>query len=285
MSGADTLIAEATARLTAAGIADARQDAVLLFCHTAGLGREDLLRDPAQAASADIERRFADAVARRASREPMSHITGEREFWSLPFFVDRRVLDPRPDSETLVEAVLADFSDRQAPLRLLDLGTGTGCLLCALLTEFPAATGVGVDVSDAALRVARANAGRHGLAARARLQFGNWARDLAGPFDVIVANPPYIVRDDMASLKPEVRCHEPVMALDGGTDGLDAYRAICPDLPRLLAHGGGSYLEVGMGQAGMICDLMREAGMTEIGVRRDLAGIDRVVTARGPVSG
>jgi release factor glutamine methyltransferase len=209
----------------------------------------------------------------------VSRLVGEREFWSLPFAVTPATLDPRPDSETLVEAALARTADRAAPVRLLDLGTGSGCLLLALLHELRAAWGVGTDRSAAAVAAARANAVRLGLADRARFVVADWAAPLAGRFDIVLANPPYIERGAIAGLAPEVARHDPVLALDGGPDGLDAYRAILAGLEALVAPRGRAYLEIGDGQAGAVSALLEAAGFADLELAHDLAGRARCLVA------
>ena len=219
--------------------------------------------------------RLTALVARRARREPMSHILGEREFWSLPFKVTRDTLTPRPDSETVVEAALAGGQGR----RLLDLGTGSGCLLLSLLSEWPGATGIGVDVSAGALIVARDNARLLGLEDRARFVAGDWGAGLSGCFDVIVVNPPYIAEGELDTLAPEVSAFEPRIALAGGGDGLDAYRSLAPQLPGLLSDDGRACLEVGQGQAPGVSAILESCTLRVLGVAKDLAGIERCVTA------
>ena len=269
----------ATRRLRAAGIEGARAEARLLLRHVTGLPREALVADRDRTLDAEALTRFESVVARRAAREPMAYISGEREFWSLRLAVGPGVLVPRPETETLVEAALEAFPDRRVPLRILDLGTGSGCLLLALLREYPNAVGVGVDRSAAALGHAARNARRHGLAGRALLVQGDWGRALAGPFELIVANPPYVASGELAALAPEIARYEPRAALDGGPDGLDAYRAILPDLPRLLAPGGVACLEIGAGQAATLSSLAATVGLA-VGSRADLAGIPRCLVLR-----
>jgi release factor glutamine methyltransferase len=249
-------LAQAIDQLAAAGIEDAAREARLLQRH------------------ATDESTFDSMIARRAAREPVSHILGRREFWSLDFAVTRACLDPRPDSEAVVEAVLAKLSDRGRAWRILDLGTGSGCLLLALLSELPHATGVGVDKSPEALGVALGNAYRLGISARARFVERDWTRGLEGEFDVIVANPPYIPTVELGRLEPEVGRYEPRLALDGGHDGLDAYRAVIPGLGRLLAPGGFAALEIGATQAEPVGQIALEAGFATL-CRPDLAGRDR----------
>jgi release factor glutamine methyltransferase len=270
-------IAATVPRLAAAGIEDARRDAELLLCLALDCDRAHLIGYPDSAIDVARQECFERLVLRRLAREPMSQIIGVREFWSLDFLVTTATLTPRPESEAMIEAVLADVPDRDAGLRLLDLGTGTGCLLLALLAELPAATGVGVDVCEAALSVARANGERLGLGDRAVFVHGDWAADLDDRFDIVVCNPPYIEAADLANLDPEVAHWEPRLALDGGDDGLHAYRRIVPDLARLLVVDGIAVLEHGPGQADAIELLAVANGLIPSGRHRDLAGRDRCV--------
>lgn len=274
------LVLQAAEALAAAGIEAPRHEAWLLLAHATGQERAALIAARPGPVAAAARERFAALVARRAGREPIAYLLGEREFWSLPFAVGPEVLVPRPDSETLVEAVLAALPDRAAPLRLLDLGTGSGCLLLALLSELPAAVGLGVDRSLAALAMAERNAARLSLAGRARFLAGSWGAALGGGFDLIVSNPPYIPAPMLAGLTPEVRDFEPQGALAAGEDGLDAYRALLPDVARLLAPGGLAALELGQGQAAAVEALARAAGLAPAGLRRDLAGIERCLLLR-----
>ena len=212
----------------------------------------------------------------RAAREPLALIVGWREFWSLRFRVSPATLIPRPDSETLVEAALAARPDSATPLRVLDLGTGTGCLLLAFLSERPRAFGIGIDRSIDAVRLARRNARDLGLADRATFLAGDWAGAVEARFDLVLGNPPYIPTPDLAGLMPEVRAHEPAGALDGGADGLTAHRAILADLPRLLTPGGRAILEVGAGQREAVAGLAALAGL-RAEARHDLGGVARAV--------
>jgi release factor glutamine methyltransferase len=268
-------LAAGRARLAAAGLESAALEARILLCHVLGCGPEALVGWPERAVASEQVAAFEALVARRARREPVAHLVGRREFWGLEFRVSPATLVPRPDSETLVEAALDGIADRGAPLRILDVGTGTGCLLIALLRELPAARGVGVDVAPAALALARDNAVALSVASRVR-----WSPDLpaAGDrFDLVVANLPYVARADLASLEPDVRDWEPASALDGGPDGLDVFRAVLPALPPLLAPRGRVLLEVGRGQAEDVEHVGAAAGLVARGRRRDLAGIERVV--------
>jgi release factor glutamine methyltransferase len=273
------LAAQIAARLAAAGIAGARAEAWLLLAAAAGVERATLMAGP-DTLSARQEARLDALLRRRLAREPVAYLLGEKEFWSLRFEVGPAVLIPRPETETVVEAVLARLPDRASPLRLLDLGVGSGCLLLALLSELPRATGLGVDDSAAALALARRNAERLGLAARADFQAGRWGAGVAGRFDLIVSNPPYVAEGDWDGLQPEIREYEPKAALVAGPDGLAAYRALAPDCARLLAPGGLCALEIGYGQGDAVAGLLAAAGLTVVRRRCDLAGIERCVLAR-----
>lgn len=242
-----------------------------------------------EAAPATVAAALRELTARRIRREPMAYILGEREFWGLPFKVSPAVLVPRPDSETVVEAALALLADRDRPWRILDLGLGSGCLLLTLLHELPAARGVGLELSEAALAVARDNAAALGVAARAELVAGDWREPgwpdqicgrLGGPFDLLVGNPPYIEAGAIAGLMPDVGRFEPRLALDGGPDGLAAYRAIAAQAPRLVAPGGRLLLEVGEGQAPEVYGIFQSTGFTPEAPWKDLGGIDRVVSLK-----
>jgi len=271
--------ADLGARLIAAGIDEGADESRFLINHVLAPARlSDALADPAlfswQAAD-----QLAALAWRRLSRVPLSQVLGSQPFWTLDLAVTPDVLTPRTDTETLVEAVLADADD--APARLVDLGTGSGAILLALLSERAGWSGLGVDLSAPALAIATANSVRCGLANRAGFSQGRWGGGLAdGSVDVLVSNPPYIVSDVLAGLEPEVRDHEPALALDGGTDGLDAYREIIADLPRLLVPNGLFALEIGHDQSESVSALAHEAGLVEIRVLPDLAGNDRVVMGR-----
>ena len=240
-----------------------------MLAHVLGRTPADLVRD--SSASVDPAE-FDLLVARRMEHEPMAYITGHQGFWSLDFLVSPATLIPRPDSETIVEAALA----LPPPRRVLDLGTGTGCLLLSVLYERPSAFGIGADLSPDAAALGRTNATRLGLAARSAFLCGNWAGALAGRFDLVLSNPPYIQGAAIPGLMPEVARHEPGGALDGGPDGLDAYRAIVRALPDLLVPGGAAVLELGWGQGAAVALLAARVGFTA-GFRADLAGIDRAI--------
>lgn len=281
----DALLRDTSVALTAAGIDNVRFEARLLLSRAAGLTIEQLISRGPDPAPAAVAAALRELTARRVRREPMAYILGEREFWGLPFQVSPAVLIPRPDSETVIETVLALLPDRGRKLRILDLGLGSGCLLLTLLREYPAATGVGIDASEAALTVARANAEALGVAPRAHLLAADWRQDgwmsaLESPFDLLVSNPPYIESAAVEGLMPEVSAHEPRLALDGGADGLAAYRIIAAAAPRLVATGGWAVVEGGEGQAADIAALFAAAGFSPRPPRRDLGGVERVVPAQ-----
>ncbi|NWG46923.1 MAG: peptide chain release factor N(5)-glutamine methyltransferase, partial [Alphaproteobacteria bacterium] len=232
--------------------------------------------DPRAPVPAEALARLDALLARRAGGTPMAHLLGRREFWSLDIAVGPEVLIPRPDSESLIEAAADVLGGRaEDPLRLLDLGTGSGSLLLALLTLCPKAFGVGVDLSPAAAARARANARALGLGGRAAFLAGDWGSALAGPFDLVLSNPPYIETAALTGLQVEVRDHEPRLALDGGADGLAAYRALLPAGRDLLGPRGVMIVEIGRGQAEAVTAIGRGAGLDLIGIREDLGGRSR----------
>ncbi len=267
----------AAVRLGAAAVDVARRDARLLLEAALGCAPAAFLAHPERVLGAGEADRFAHFVERRARREPASRILGRREFWGLAFAVTPDTFDPRPDSESVVEAVLERTPDREAPLRLLDLGTGTGCLLLALLSELPRAAGMGIDASPAAVAVAEANAASLGLAQRVRFRTGDWGTGLMEPFDWIVCNPPYVPTAAIARLAPEVSLYDPALALDGGPDGLDAYRALAPQLARLAGPRGEVALEIGADRA--VRAVLAAAGLEVRAARPDLAGTTRCLVA------
>ena len=278
MSGAASVAAalgSAAAALRAAGIDVPRREARLLMQHALGLRPEALLAGDDRPLDDAEARRLAALVRRRAGREPLAYVTGVREFWSLAFAVDRSALVPRPETETVVEAVLARAPHLPPRPRLLDLGTGSGCLLVALLSELRGATGLGIDISAAAVSLARANAARHGLDGRASFIVADWGAPLAARFDVVVSNPPYVAAEALASLAPEIVSHEPQTALAGGADGYACYRRLAPQVARLLVPAGLAAIEVGAGMADEVASLFAAEGLAEIERRRDLAGIER----------
>lgn len=253
-------------------------DARLLVEAAAGVTRADMIAEPHRPMT-DVQ---ADAletmIARREAREPVSHILGRKGFWKIMLAVTPAVLTPRPETESILDVVLARFAEDRA-FTVLDLGTGAGALLLAILAERPLASGVGVDISEEALAVARMNAATLGLEGRAVLRVGDWTTGLhRGSFDLVVCNPPYIASTDIERLEPEVRDHEPRLALDGGPDGLAAYRRLAGEILEVLRPGGVFAVEIGPGQAQAVTQLFKRAGGGDLAVGKDLAGRDRVVS-------
>ena len=268
----------------AGGIETAQRDARLLTLAAAGIVHADLIRAP-RAPLGEAAATLDAHARRRIAREPVARILGEWEFWSLPFTLSADTLVPRPDSETVVAAALLALGPRRhagGPLRILDLGTGSGCLLIALLSELPGASGVGADLSAGAIATARANALRNGVADRASFVESDWASAITGQFDLIVSNPPYVADPILDGLEPEVRVHDPRLALSGGRDGLDAYRAIVAALPDLLAPGGVVALEIGSDQPETVSALLRAGGWIVEGPFADFGARPRALVARRP---
>ena len=266
--------------LTAAGVESARLDARILVATVLKCTPNDILMQSNTVMQDHDHDLFRSYIKRRCAGEPVSRILGVREFWSLPFLLSPDTLDPRPDSETVVETALnlVRVPDSQS-LSVLDIGTGTGCLLLALLTEWPSAVGVGVDISDGAAKTAQANAAVLGLGAQASFLVGDWLDSIDGTFDVIVSNPPYIAEGEIPNLSAEVRVFDPELALVGGADGLQAYRKIIPASRRLLCPGGVLVVEFGQGQETGVRSIMRAEGLTRIEPYRDLSGIVRCLSA------
>lgn len=267
-------------RLEAAGIDSPVLDARLLIEAGAGVTRLDIVTDPRRPVSDEQVAAVDDLTKRREAREPISHIIGRKHFWTLDLTVNNHVLTPRPETEFVVEAGLRETLPADAPHHILDLGAGSGAIILALLKDRPNATGVAVDLSSDALGVLRLNAELVGVTDRLRVQHGDWANELDERFDLVVSNPPYIRTAEIAGLEPEVSRFEPHMALDGGADGLAAYRLITVALPRLLKPGAAFALEVGAGQADEVKALAEAAGLVVGEPWRDLAGIPRVVVGR-----
>ncbi|MEP2715200.1 peptide chain release factor N(5)-glutamine methyltransferase [Pseudophaeobacter sp.] len=267
-------MAAAAARLRAAGVEDPARDARVLLAHAAQIEASRVTLIAPEELAPEVADRYEQLIALRAVRVPVSHLLGEREFYGRRFKVSKDVLDPRPETETLIEAALARPFEH-----MLDLGLGSGCILVTLLAETAHATGLGVDLSEAACLQASANAVLHRVEARADIQQSDWFSNVTGQFDLITSNPPYIALDEMAGLSPEVRGHEPDLALTDGGDGLGAYRAIAAGVRQHLLPGGRLYLEIGPSQGQAVSDLLAGAGLVEIGVLPDLDGRDRVVFA------
>ena len=265
-------------RLQAAGVDSPVIDARLLVEAAAAATRADIISDPRRILTADQDAVLEGYLQRRERREPISHILGTRGFWKIMLRVTPHVLTPRPDTETILDVVLPVFAEEQR-FSVLDLGVGSGAILLAILAERPHASGLGVDVSEEALAVARENAANLGLASRTVLLRGDWAAELAeSSFDLVVSNPPYIPSGDIAGLEPEVRDHEPRVALDGGADGLDAYRILARQIMAVLRPGGSFAVEIGVGQGAAVRALFDQAGAEGLRIVKDLSLHERVVT-------
>jgi release factor glutamine methyltransferase len=275
-------VRRAAARRIGSASPTAALDARIIVAHLLGCVPEQLpLRDEEEA-DGSLAAAAETFAARRARGEPVARILGEKEFHGLTFALSPDTLIPRPDTETLVDAALAVVDaerDRDAPLAILDLGTGSGAILISLLSELPKARGTGIDAATGAVETATENAARHGVADRARFAVGDWTRGIRDRFDLVVANPPYVESSAIAGLPVEVREHDPHLALDGGADGMDAIHAILADLDRVLAEGGVGFVEIGAGQAEIVGGLAEAHGF-RCAFRRDLAGIDRVAVLR-----
>jgi release factor glutamine methyltransferase len=277
--------AEAASVLRHGGIATPELDARLLLCHAASLTHEAYIACARDELPPATRVRLDAAIERRLKHEPVARITGSREFYGRDFLLDPHALDPRPDTETLIEAALAHLERkglRDMPLRLLDLGTGTGCILVTLLAELPRAHGIGTDKSGAALAMAAANARRLGVSSRVSFAAGDWLDAVTGKFDLVLSNPPYLVSGEIAGLAADVAAYDPILALDGGQDGLDAYRRIASRAGEVLAEDGRLIFEIGPAQSEAVAGILGQAGLRldgPEGIRRDLAGRPRVVVA------
>jgi release factor glutamine methyltransferase len=260
-----------------AGIENPAREARVSLCAASGITAVALIVEPREPLGS-VAWKVQEVAERRATGEPLSRIVGKREFWGLSFAITPHVLDPRPETETIVEAALSILSDRREDkLNILDLGVGSAALLCALLTEFGAVRGIGVDISADAADVAQGNLNACGLSLRAEIRIGDWTSGLEERFDLIVSNPPYIPTADLAGLAREVRDFDPWLALDGGGDGLAAYRRILPESRRLLAPGGWLLAELGANQAAGVTEIAKECGFSDVTLYQDLAGLDRVL--------
>ncbi|MGF9760252.1 peptide chain release factor N(5)-glutamine methyltransferase [Microvirga sp. 0TCS3.31] len=266
--------------LTEAGFETAALDARLLLLTALGISATDLITSPDIPLTPEQAEALAAFVRRRLNHEPVARIIGEREFWGLPFHLSPETLVPRPDTETLVETALDLLPDRQAPLRVVDFGTGSGCILVALLHELPNATGLGIDLSFGALVTARANADGNRVGNRCHFALSRWADAVSGPFDLIVSNPPYIASGVISGLDEEVREHDPRLALDGGPDGLEPYRILLTEAGRLLAPGGLLVVEIGYDQAEALSSLAGRHGLEILRIAHDLSSNPRCVAMK-----
>ena len=275
-----SILADMRNAFRAAGLDTPELDARLLVEAALGLDQTDLITKADQEITKTQETALEAMTLRRLQREPVSRILGTRSFWKSDFKISPATLDPRADSETLIEAVLKQ-ADKTAPLRILDLGTGTGCLLLSLLQELPFATGSGIDISAEAIKIARQNAESLDLASRVNFMVISWNEMSEGAlFDIVISNPPYITLAEIETLEPEVRVYDPITALSGGADGLDCYRDIAALLPRLLKPDGLVFFEIGATQAESVKGIVGKAGLTMLHTITDLAGHDRCLVAR-----
>jgi release factor glutamine methyltransferase len=280
MTTRNELLNQTVERFRMAKLDTPELDARVLIKHALKLSDADLIGAADRLASPECAASLDNMVTRRVRGEPVARILGHREFWGMSFSLGVDTLVPRPETETLIEAALAAFG-RGAPSRILDLGTGTGCLLIAALSEFPHATGLGTDLAPKAVEVAAGNAARLGFAERAEFKVADWDGTIDGHFDLVLSNPPYVLREDIGTLAPEVRFFDPVLALDGGPDGLDAYRQLADAAVRRLAPAGVLIAELGAGQEADVAAIMTAAGLRLDGpARPDLAGIPRALVVR-----
>ena len=270
----------ASERLKASRIDEAADDARRLLLAASALSPARLLTEMTSEMPSDEAVRYEALIARREHREPLSHILGTQPFWTLELKVTRDVLTPRADTETLIEAALTTFPDRSAPLRILDIATGSGAIVLALLSEFPNASGLATDLSEAALDVARENAVLTGLSERVTFQHQSWAEGVDGPFDLVVSNPPYIAAAVIETLEPEVKRYEPRMALEGGETGFEPYPHLFDEAARLLAPDGLALFEIGYDQGQLALEAAASAGAKQSSLIKDLAGHDRVVSLK-----
>ena len=271
----------AATRLQQAGVDQPRIDARLLIGHALNLDRAQMLSQATRILTQEEIARVTPLLDRRAQREPVARILGTRAFWSLSFGLNEATLEPRPDSEILIETALRLKPDAR---RILDLGTGSGCLLLSCLHDMREATGLGIDLNPRAVEQAAQNAAALGLASRARFRQGNWGEGLQEKFDLILSNPPYIPAGDIPHLMPEVRAYDPLLALDGGADGLAPYRALIPILKSFLNPKGVILFETGIEQARIVASLLEENDFQSVGTHKDLGGIDRCVSGYSHIS-
>lgn len=266
-------------KLDSKGVSNSGLDSRILLAHALSVSKDWIIFNPQFELNEDQEKKFFDLINRRGNREPVSHLIGKREFFGEDFFVTKDVLDPRPDSETLIESILKKFPDREKKLKILELGVGSGCLIITLLKTFKDATSTAVDISEAAIEIAQKNSEKHQTSSRLKIfksdLFSNLNR--AEKFDLIISNPPYIPAADIEILEPEVRIHEPRNALDGGADGLDFYRQIAAEAKNFLNDFGKIFLEIGRGQEEFVSKIFVKNGFSHIDSTQDLSGVVRVL--------
>ncbi|MBU6140498.1 MAG: peptide chain release factor N(5)-glutamine methyltransferase [Proteobacteria bacterium] len=272
-------LAQAKQILNSKGVSNAGLDSLILLAHALSFSKEQIIFNPERQLTEGEERKFFDLINRRAAREPVSHLIGKREFFGEDFLVSRDVLDPRPDSEILIESVLKKFPDREKKLKILELGVGSGCLIITLLKTYRDAVGTAVDISETALVVAQKNSEKHQTNSRLKILKSDLfsALNHEEKFDLIISNPPYIPAADIEELEPEVRIHEPRTALDGGKDGLDFYRRIAAEAKNFLAESGAIFLEIGFGQSKSVTEIFAQNDFQLTSSALDLSGVIRVL--------
>lgn len=273
------ILAKAKQQLEKAGVENVGLDALILLSYALSFSKEQIIFNPESTVSTQQEKQFFDLIKRRCAREPISHLIGRREFFGRDFIVSKNILDPRPDSENLIELVLEKFPQKDVKIDILELGVGSGCLIISLLCEFKNALGVGLDISDLALVVAQKNAAKNQVENRLKFLQSDLfsALDSGQKFDVIISNPPYIPRQEIENLQAEVKDFEPRLALDGGIDGLDFYRRIAAESKRFLKKDGRIFLEIGISQKEQVEKIFCKSDFTLSAVKRDLAGIERIL--------
>jgi release factor glutamine methyltransferase len=264
------------------GINSHRVDALLLLCHCLSFSKEQVIFNPQQSINLQQQEQFFYLIKRRSNREPVSHLLGRREFFGIDFIINNNVLDPRPDSEALIELILSYFPDKKSHLNILELGVGSGCLLLTTLQNFSNSYGLGVDISEEALAIAKKNIASLNLSQRAQLLKSNWFTNIKAEqnFDLIISNPPYIKTDDIQFLQDEVKVFEPILALDGGESGLDCYRLIAREIMGFLKEDGVLILEIGQNQEREIIKIFTDSGLKFVQDKRDLSGIIRCLMFR-----
>lgn len=273
---------DAALRLKKVGVKTSLLDSRLLLQNVLNITYEELLVSATRLVSDEENEKFEKMLSRRINREPVSKILEFKDFWKYRFKTNQHTLDPRPESETLIEFVLAEFKDKNRELNILDLGTGTGCLLLTLLKELPKAKGLGVDISLEALKVATENAQNLEVADRVKFQKGNWLAGIDEKFDIIISNPPYIKTTQIDYLQDEVRLFDPIQALDGGESGVEPYKVICNDVAKVMNNHAKVFFEIGKWQENDVSTIIRENGFDIISVRNDLLGIPRIIGFRKP---
>lgn len=261
------------------GVSNAGLDSLILLAHALSLSKEQVIFNPDRKLNEAEQEKFFDLIKRRSQREPISHLIGKREFFGEDFLVSKNVLDPRPDSESLIELTLKRFSNRAEKLEILEVGVGSGCLIITLLKSYPNALGTAIDISTEALEIAKKNRDKYQLDQRLKLLKSDLFNELSNnkKFDLIISNPPYIPSEDIENLEPEVRIHEPRKALDGGDDGLDFYRLIAAKAEGFLNKSGKIFLEIGIGQEEQITEIFAKKNFSLTDQARDLSGIIRIL--------